>query len=74
MTDSEKIQRTFEQEFSNAWKELGVKHVDYLEDGFGFTYNGQYVRIILVLHDPQISISVTVRKLKKVIVVHKRKK
>ena len=37
-TDAEKIMKTFLKEFNQAFKRLGIKEVNYHEDGFSFWY------------------------------------
>ena len=37
-TESEKIMNTFLAEFNRTFKKLGIKEVNYYDDGFGFWY------------------------------------
>ena len=37
-TDAEKIMNTFLKEFNQAFKRLGIKEVNYHEDGFSFFF------------------------------------
>lgn len=48
-TDAEKVIKTFEKEFKSAYKELGIKEVNYREDGLGFVHNGYEVTITIKL-------------------------